>query len=108
LNDPKISPGRFACEDEVCSVKYAHHVRMEDKMSNAARKQAANLSIRADLLHQAKARHINLSQTLEERLEEILREQDRQAWLEANREAIEDANRFVAKYGVWSDGLRRF
>ena len=77
-------------------------------MSNAARKQAANLSIRADLLQQAKARHINLSQTLEERLEEILREQDRQAWLEANREAIEDSNRFVAVHGVWSDGLRRF
>ena len=77
-------------------------------MSNAARKQAANLSIRADLLQRAKARHINLSQTLEERLEEILREQDRQTWLEANREAIEDANRFVAEHGVWSDGLRRF
>ena len=77
-------------------------------MSNAARKQAANLSIRADLLHQAKARHINLSQTLEVRLEEILREQDQQAWLEANRQAIEDANRFVAEHGLWSDGLRRF
>ena len=77
-------------------------------MSNTVRKQAANLSIRADLLHQAKARHINLSQTLEERLEEILRDQDRQAWLEANREAIEAANRFVAEHGVWSDGLRRF
>ena len=77
-------------------------------MSSTARKQAANLSIRADLLHQAKARHINLSQTLEERLEEILREQDRQVWLEANREAIEAVNRFVAEHGVWSDGLRRF
>ena len=77
-------------------------------MSNTARKQAANLSIRADLLHRAKARHINLSQTLEERLEEILREQDRQAWLEANREAIEDFNVRIAQHGVWSDGLRRF
>lgn len=77
-------------------------------MSNAARKQAANLSIRADLLHQAKARHINLSQTLEERLEVILREQDRQIWLEANRQAIEDYNARIARYGVWSDGLRRF
>jgi antitoxin CcdA len=81
---------------------------MEDGMNNTARKQAANLSIRADLLRRAKARHINLSQTLEERLEEILREQDRKAWLEANREAIEDANRFVTEHGVWSDGLRRF
>ena len=77
-------------------------------MSNIARKQAANLSIRADLLRRAKARHINLSQTLEERLEEILREQDRQVWLEANREAIEDYNARIARDGAWSDGLRRF
>jgi antitoxin CcdA len=83
-------------------------MRMEDMMSNAVRKQAANLSIRADLLQQAKARHINLSQTLEERLEEILREQDRQSWLETNREAIEDYNARIARDGVWSDGLRRF
>jgi antitoxin CcdA len=81
---------------------------MENMMSVPVRKQAANLSIRADLLHQAKARHINLSQTLEERLEEILREQDRQAWLEANREAIEDYNARIARDGAWSDGLRRF
>ena len=77
-------------------------------MSVPVRKQAANLSIRADLLRRAKARHINLSQTLEERLEEILREQDRQVWLEANREAIEDYNARIARDGAWSDGLRRF
>ena len=77
-------------------------------MSVPVRKQAANLSIRADLLQQAKARHINLSQTLEERLEEILREQDRQTWLEANLEAIEDYNVRIARDGEWSDGLRRF
>ena len=77
-------------------------------MRSTARKHAANLSIRADLLQQAKARHINLSQTLEERLEEILRAQDRETWLEANREAIEEYNARIARDGVWSDGLRRF
>jgi antitoxin CcdA len=77
-------------------------------MSVPVRKQAANLSIRADLLRRAKAQHINLSLTLEERLEEILREQDRQVWLEANREAIEDYNARIARDGAWSDGLRRF
>jgi len=77
-------------------------------MGNRARKQATNLSIRSDLLRQAKARKINLSKTLEESLEKILREQDRQAWLEENREAIEAANRFVDRHGLWSDGLRQF
>ena len=81
---------------------------LELGMGNRARKQATNLSIRSDLLRQAKARKINLSKTLEESLEKILREQDRQAWLEENREAIEAANRFVDRHGLWSDGLRQF
>ncbi|MEZ4599137.1 MAG: type II toxin-antitoxin system CcdA family antitoxin [Syntrophotaleaceae bacterium] len=77
-------------------------------MGNTARKQPANLSIRADLLQKAKTRKINLSQTLENSLEKILQEQDRQAWVEENRDAMEAANRFVAEHGLWSDGLRRF
>lgn len=31
-----------------------------------------------------------------------------QRWLEENRGAIEDANRFLAKHGLWSDGKRLF
>ena len=77
-------------------------------MGNTARKQPTNLSIRSDLLRKAKAREINLSKTLEESLEKILRAQDRQACVEENREAIEKANRFVAEHGLWSDGLRKF
>jgi antitoxin CcdA len=77
-------------------------------MANTARKQPTNLSIRSDLLQKAKAREINLSQTLEQTLEKILREHDRQAWVEENREAMSAANRFVAEHGMWSDGLRRF
>ena len=77
-------------------------------MGNAARKQSANLSIRSDLLQRAKQNNINLSQTLEERLEQILRARDREAWLENNREAIEAANDYVAHRGLWSEGLRQF
>ena len=80
---------------------------MEADMANTARKQPTNLSIRSDLLQKARARKINLSQALERSLEKILQEQDRQAWLEENREAIASANRFVAEHGLWSDGLRR-
>lgn len=77
-------------------------------MGNTARKQSANLSIRSDLLRRAKDSKINLSQTLEDHLEIILKEQDRQAWLEENSDAIDAANRFLEKNGLWSDGLRRF
>lgn len=72
------------------------------------RKQAANLSVDAGLLAAAKAAGINLSGALEHRLNELLREKRRKDWLEENREAIKSYNRFVEKYGVFSDGLRKF
>ena len=77
-------------------------------MSDTVKKKSTNLSIRSDLLQRARDRNINLSKTLEESLEKILRDHDRQAWIEENQEALEAANRFVAERGLWSDGLRMF
>ena len=77
-------------------------------MANPARKQSANLSIRGDLLRQAKRHNINLSKTLEERLEQILKTRDREEWLKENQDAIEAANKYVEEHGLWSDGLRQF
>ena len=74
----------------------------------AAPKKATNLSINSDLLHQAKERHINLSQTLELRLAELLREEKCRTWQEENGEAIGDYNRRIEACGTFSDGLRRF
>jgi len=71
-------------------------------------KKSTNLSINSDLLRQARERRINLSQVLELRLIELLREEKVQTWREENREAIEEYNRRVAAAGVFSDGLRRF
>lgn len=73
-----------------------------------APKKSANLSINSDLLRQAKERHINLSQVLELRLAELLREEKCRSWQEENREAIEDYNRRVQAGGAFSDGRRRF
>jgi antitoxin CcdA len=75
--------------------------------SNAPKK-STNLSINSDLLRQAKERHINISQTLELRLAELLREEKSRTWKEENREAIIDYNRRIEAYGAFSDGLRRF
>ena len=75
---------------------------------STAPKKSTNLSINSDLLRQAKERHINLSQALELRLAELLREEKRQKWQEENREAIEDYNRRIEAVGVFSDGLRHF
>ena len=71
-------------------------------------KKSANLSINADLLLQAKRLNINLSQTLEQHLAEIVREAQRNQWLAENKGALDAYNRRVDSQGVFSDGLRRF
>jgi len=73
-----------------------------------APKKSTNLSINSDLLRQAREQRINLSQVLELRLVELLREEKARSWREENREAIEEYNQRVAAAGVFSDGLRRF
>ena len=74
----------------------------------SAPKKPANLSINSDLLQQAKEHHINLSQTLELRLTEMIRDEKRRNWMEENREAMEEYNRRIETHGVFSDGLRQF
>ena len=71
-------------------------------------KKSTNLSINSDLLRRARAYKINLSRTLEERLTEILRYEEREAWLTENATAIEEYNSRIEKNGVFSDGLRSF
>lgn len=73
-----------------------------------APKKATNLSINSDLLRQAKDCRINISQALELRLAELLREEKSRSWKEENQEAIEDYNRRIEAHGTFSDGLRRF
>ena len=76
--------------------------------NTSAPKKSTNLSINSDLLRQAKERHINLSQTLEPRIAELLREEKSRIWQEENREAIDDYNRRIEAEGTFSDGLKRF
>lgn len=76
--------------------------------NQAAPKKSANLSINADLLQQAKQLNINLSQTLEQHLAEIIRQAQRSQWLAENKDALDDYNRRIEKHGTFSDGLRRF
>jgi antitoxin CcdA len=73
-----------------------------------AKKKSANLSVNETLLQQAKALNINLSQMLEQRLAEYLRESLQQSWVKENREAIDAYNRRIERNGVFSDGLRTF
>jgi len=81
---------------------------MEQLYDQSAPKKATNLSVNRDLLRQARDLGINLSQTLEERLVEILGEERRRLWLEENRASIDDYNARIERRGVFSEGLRRF
>jgi antitoxin CcdA len=91
-------------------IQYAHEEYMMQLhvFDVTAPKKPTNLSINGDLLQQAKEHHINLSQALELRLAEILRDEKRRCWQEENSEAIEEYNRRIETRGVFSDGLRQF
>lgn len=71
-------------------------------------KKAANLSVRADLLEEARARKINLSQTLETALAAEIKKRREDEWREQNKEAIEAYNREIAEHGLFSDAFRQF
>jgi antitoxin CcdA len=73
-----------------------------------AGKRSANLTISAKLLDRAKSLKINLSQTLEERLAQVVREAEAEEWLAANRKAIDAYNERVERDGVWSEQVRGF
>ncbi|GAB1392251.1 type II toxin-antitoxin system CcdA family antitoxin [Rhodocyclaceae bacterium] len=73
-----------------------------------AAKKAANLSVRADLLEEARAYKINLSQTLEAALQVELKKEKERRWLEENRAAIEAYNRHIEEHGLFSDKFRTF
>jgi antitoxin CcdA len=71
-------------------------------------KRAANLSIDATLLEEARDLGVNLSQALEETLRARVAEARGVRWLQQNQRAIAEHNDRVEKKGVFSDGLRRF
>lgn len=76
--------------------------------NTTAVRKSVNLTINSDLLHQAKALNINLSQTLERHLGEVVQQLKREQWLAENQAALDEYSRRVETSGVFSNGLRRF
>lgn len=74
----------------------------------SAPRKPANLSVNSDLLRQAKALDVNLSQVLEKALVEVVAHRRREEWLRKNREAIDAYNEHVARDGLFGDSLRSF
>ncbi len=75
---------------------------------NRAHKTPTNLSIRSDLVRRARKLGLNLSKVVDQALEQAITDAEGKAWLEENRDAIDEYNALVAKRGVFSDGRRRF
>jgi antitoxin CcdA len=70
------------------------------------KKRAVNLFVDVELLDEAKRMGINVSETLERRLRNIVRAEQQKRWLEENREAFASINTFIDKHGLLSSRLR--
>lgn len=70
--------------------------------------KAANLSVDADLLEEAKDYGINLSQTFREALADKLKEERAKRWLEANKDALDAYGRYLEENELVADRLKAF
>ena len=71
-------------------------------------RRAVNLSVDANLLHEARQFQVNLSATLERALVEQLRRSRAERWLEENKDGIAAYNALVDQHGAFADTLRTF
>lgn len=69
---------------------------MRMRRARSARKSSTNLSVASDLIEEAKALGINLSQEAEKGIAQAVREEKTKRWKEENAEA----NRWVAENGL--------
>jgi antitoxin CcdA len=78
------------------------------RRSSSAPKKPVNLSVDEALLASARKLGLNLSSELEQRLAETVQRAEREAWLAENQAAMDDHNRRLETYGLFSDGKRQF
>jgi antitoxin CcdA len=78
------------------------------RRSQSVPKRATNVSVRSDLLAEAREAGVNLSATLERALTAELASVRRAKWREENRAAIAAYNEHVDEHGTFSDGVRSF
>ncbi|NNK16969.1 MAG: type II toxin-antitoxin system CcdA family antitoxin [Sulfitobacter sp.] len=69
-------------------------------VQGSGKKKATNLSLDQELLKDARALGVNISQAAEQGVSEAVRKAKGEAWLKENRAAIEANNRWVEKHGL--------
>ena len=84
-------------------------MRMSDVHTRPVRKpRPTNLSLDGALLDEAKSLNINVSQACEAGLVQQIRACKARKWREDNREAIEESNAYVEKFGLPLEKYRQF
>ena len=73
-----------------------------------APKKATNITLSADVLSEAKALGINISQACDQFLRDLVRRERERRWLEENAEFIAAYNRTVEEEGLPLDEWRSF
>ena len=73
-----------------------------------APKKATNISINSDLIEKAKAYKINLSKTLEQKLDSILRKKVEEKWIKDTQDAVDSYNKHIAKNGTFGQQVKGY
>ena len=73
-----------------------------NKVEKIAKRKAVNLTADAELVEDAKAMGLNLSQLFQESLKKAVSEERKRQWVEENREAIDEYNERIDREGTFS------
>ena len=76
------------------------------KPASGSLKKPTNVSIRSDLLEDARKLKLNLSREFENHLEQVVRKHRAAQWLRENHAAIQAYNRHIQEDGLWNEEFR--
>lgn len=77
-------------------------------MSETVAKKATNITLSVDVLNEAKALGINISQTCDQYLRELVRSERERRWEQDNAEFISAYNQTIEQEGLPLDSWRSF
>ena len=73
-----------------------------------SRKRGTNVSLRGDLVAEARELGVSVSQACEQGLADAMRSEKERLWLEQNRDAIKSNWEFLHKHGMPLERFRRY
>ncbi|WP_421927024.1 type II toxin-antitoxin system CcdA family antitoxin [Neoaquamicrobium sediminum] len=72
------------------------------------KRKSVNLSIDVDILAEAKALNVNVSRAADTGIADAISKRKAELWLQENREAIEENNRYFEEHGLPFSEYRGF